>query len=147
MAGQARRARWPTPAPISYVLMSSFHYFLENRVPHTNRLNALGLFSLERRRLRGDLIEVYKIMKGIDRVNGGKLFPLLEMDRTRGHGLRVRGARYKTNVRGQFFTQRVVGMWNALPSKVVEAGTLGLFKSHLDSHMSGLHIGGYSRPY
>ena len=112
---------------------------------YEERLKTLGLFSLERRRLRGDLIEVYKIMRGIDRVNGGKLFPPLEMDRTRGHGLRVRGAMYKTNIRGQFFTQRVVGVWNALPSKVVEAGTLGLFKVLLDRHMTEMEIEGYSR--
>ena len=50
-------------------------------------MRELGLFSLERRRLRGDLIEVYKIMKGIDRVNSWKLFPRLEMTNTRGSTL------------------------------------------------------------
>ena len=112
---------------------------------YEERLKKLGLFSLERRRLRGDLIEVYKIMKGIDRVNRGKLFPIIETRRTRGHGLKVRGERYNTDIRGRFFTQRVVGVWNALPSKVVEANTLESFKSNLDRHMTELEMGGYRR--
>ena len=41
--------------------------------------------------MTGELIEVYKIMKGIDRVNGGKLFPRSEVTITRGHRLKVRG--------------------------------------------------------
>ena len=87
---------------------------------YEERLGKLGLFSLERRRMRGVLIEVYKIMKGIDRVNGGKLFPRSEVTITRGHGLKVRGAKYNSDIRGMFFTQRVVGAWNALPGRVVD---------------------------
>ena len=77
---------------------------------YEERLSKLGPFSLERRQLRGDLIEVYKIMKGIDRVNRGKLFPMIETHRTRGHGLRVRGERYNTDIRGRFFTEGSGGM-------------------------------------
>eukprot|EP00061_Rhincodon_typus_P012144 g37696.t1 len=44
----------------------------------------LGIFSLECRRLRGDLIEAYKIMRGIDRVNGSCLFPRMGNFKTRG---------------------------------------------------------------
>ena len=67
------------------------------------RLNKLGLFSLERRRLRGDLIEVYKIMRGIDKVNSWKLFPRTEMTITRVHKFRVKGERFSRDMWGKFF--------------------------------------------
>ena len=111
---------------------------------YEERLKKLGLFSLERRRLRGDMIEVYKIMKGMDRVNSERLLPRLDTN-TRGHHLRVRGERYNLEVRRRFFTQRVVGVWNALPSRVVEAGMLDSFKMQLDRHMSETRMEGYGR--
>jgi len=94
------------------------------------RLEKLGLFSLNRCRLRGDLIEVYKIMRGMDRVDSQKLFPRVEESVTRGH-------RFKGDVRGRFFTQRVAGAWNSLPGDVVA------FKGRLDKSMNGMGIEGY----
>ena len=107
---------------------------LEGR-SYEERLRELGLFSLERRRLRGDLIEVYKMMKGIDRVNVQRLFPRVDGAVTRGHNYRIHGGRYRRDVRGRFFTQRVVGVWNGLPAVIVESDTLGTFKRLLDRHM------------
>jgi len=52
---------------------------------YKERLDRLGLFSLEHRRLRGDLIEVYKIMRGIDKVDSQHLFPKGGESKTRGH--------------------------------------------------------------
>eukprot|EP00061_Rhincodon_typus_P008468 g31095.t1 len=48
-------------------------------------LNRLGLFSLEHRRLKGDLTDGYKIVRGMDRVNSQGLFSGLGESKTRGH--------------------------------------------------------------
>ena len=102
---------------------------------YEERLIDLKLFSLERRRLRGDLIETYKMVRGLDRVDSESLLPLMGTMSTRGHNFKLRGNRYRTEVRGMFFTQRVVRPWNALPAAVVNSATLWAFKRLLDEYM------------
>ena len=65
---------------------------------YEERLEKLGLFSLERRRLRDDLVEVYKIMRGMNRVDSQKLFPRVEESITRGQRFKLRGARFKGDI-------------------------------------------------
>ena len=48
-------------------------------------------------------MEVCKIMRGIDRVDSQNLFPRVEMSNTRGHVLKVRGVKFKGDVRGKCF--------------------------------------------
>ena len=84
------------------------------------------------RKMRGDLRETYKIMKGIDKIETGKLFPLAGETRTRGHGLKIRGNRFRTELRQNFFTQRVVNLWNSMPSEAIEATSLNVFKARID---------------
>ncbi|XP_062897160.1 uncharacterized protein LOC134342681 [Mobula hypostoma] len=69
-------------------------------IPYENRLSELGLFSLELRRMRGDLIKVCKMMRGIDLVDSQRLSPRAEMAATRGHRFKVLGTRYRGYVRG-----------------------------------------------
>ena len=108
------------------------------QLSYRERLNELGLYSLVRRRLRGVLIEVFKMMKGIDRVDVAKLFPLwVGKIRTRGHDLRIKGPKFRGNMRGNFFTQRVVAVWNEFPAEVVEAGSILTIKSKVDRYMVG----------
>lgn len=68
-------------------------------------LDMLGLFIMERRRLKGDLIKVYKITRGIDNVNTHSLFPKVEYSNTRRHRLKVKGERFKRDLRDNYFTQ------------------------------------------
>ena len=78
------------------------------RLGYEERLKETGLYTLERRWLRGDRIEMFKIMKGIDKISADELFNRVDSDRTRGHSLRVKKRRVKMVVRQGTFTQRVV---------------------------------------
>ena len=112
-------------------------------LPYEERLKHLGFFSLEKRRLRGDMIETYKIMQGRSKVDRGKLFSLSQNTRTRGHTLKLSAGRVRTDKRKYFFTQRIVSLWNSLPHNVVMASDLDAFKRGLERFLEEKSITGY----
>jgi len=100
---------------------------------YEERLQILGLTTLEKRRLRGDLIETYKILTGKDDINYGHLFTLESSDYDlRGHQLKLFKHHNRLNVRKFFFTQRVISAWNSLPSFIVDESSVNSFKRKLD---------------
>ena len=71
-----------------------------------------------------------------------KLFPRVEESITRGHRFKVRGARFKEDVRGMFFAQRVVGAGTHCGGRSGSRYN-PTFKGHLDKHMNRMGIEGY----
>ncbi|KFZ67787.1 hypothetical protein N338_01655, partial [Podiceps cristatus] len=107
-------------------------------LPYEERLRELGLFSLEKRRLWGDLIAAFPSLKGAYKQEGNQLFKRVENGRTRGDGLKLKEGRFKLDIREKFFTERVVRCWNRLPREVVDAPCLEVFKARLDGALGNL---------
>ena len=93
--------------------------------------------------MRREFRETYKILTGLDRADSERMFPMLGESRTRGRRLRISGKPFTTEMRRDFFTQRVVNVWNSLPPNVVEAETLSDFKRKLDIALETKGIKGY----
>ena len=94
----------------------------------------LNLTTLEERRLRGDLIQIYKIIHGFVDIN------LIKGLRYRDNNYQLRGNSLRLNrelVKGctprfNFLTNRIVNEWNALPEEIVRAKNLNSFKAKID---------------
>ena len=100
---------------------------------YSERLEALGLPSLEFRRVRGDIIEVYKILNNIyDPVTTSSLLTLADNSVTRAHSFKLLKPRVTTKHYQSFFSNRVINLWNSLPDFVVSSESVNMLKYHVD---------------
>lgn len=102
---------------------------------YRERLVSLNMFSLHYRRVRGDLIELFKIYRGIDKLDFKSLFTI-SSNSTRGHGCKLVKKFSKTRLRQSFFTNRVIDMWNSLPPWVIDSSSLNKFKHNVDLYFT-----------
>ena len=94
-------------------------------------MERLDLFDLQTRRLRGQLIETFKILKGITKIDYNNLFTL-NTNQTRGNGYKIELKRYSTTQCGNFFTYKIASTWNRLSADIVNSNTVDEFKNKLD---------------
>ena len=107
---------------------------------YKDRLISLQLPTLKFRRVRGDMIEVYKILTGKYDEKVCPLLPKHENVRTRGNCLKLKTNRTRYDVRKYFFTNRIVKIWNSLPDEVVVADSVNCFKNKLDKYWKNVDL-------
>ena len=112
---------------------STKKYCLKN-LSYEERIKKLKLTTLEKRRKRGDLIQMFKIIKNIDEVNWHNPPDYIEENRSRRQDRRYRIRRQitRTTSRYEFLYNRIVNEWNALPQEVIESNNVCEFKNKLD---------------
>lgn len=103
-------------------------------IPYGERLRKLGLPTLEYRRKRSDLIQTYKIINKIDSIDTRRMFQKPTYTATRGNANKIFKKSFRLNSSRNFFSNRVVNLWNGLPTDVSSAPNVNIFKSRLNNH-------------
>ena len=116
-------------AEMSVTKMSE-HPGMVHSIRHLNysdRMRELGLPSLQYRRTRADLIEVFKILNGIDNCDKSQLFHTQPLQRTRGHSQKLFKRQFRLDLRKHFYSQRVIDDWNNLSENVISSDSINQF--------------------
>jgi len=101
-------------------------------LPYDERLDPLGIWTLEERRNRADLLQVFKLYKGWSSTPFGHFFAASTVTNTRGHTANINKPRCHLDLRRSFFSYRAVDRWNDLPQSVIDSGTINTFKNGLN---------------
>ena len=102
---------------------------------YEERLKECGLTTLETRRLRGDQIEVFKILNGYENIDRNMFFSLKKDSRTRGHEVKLVKDQCRLDIRKHSFSQRTINEWNKLSTDCVTASSVNMFKNKVDTYI------------
>ena len=103
---------------------------------YQERLDLCNLQTLEVRGLRGDLIQVFQLLKGLDNVSLKKFVVIDSNHNRRGYNLKLLKPRATLDIRLHSFSHRVVNYWNKLPVEVINCQSLDAFKYKLSCYLS-----------
>ena len=108
---------------------------LWRRMTYEERLAELKLPKLEDRRIRGDMIETYKLITGKEDVNANNFFSMATVRSARNntHEMKIRKKHSRLEVRRNYFSQRVSQKWNNLSPEEVGAKKTSEFKEKYDA--------------
>ena len=109
-------------------------------MPYKERLKELKLPTLKYRRIRGDMIEMYKILTNRYDAQVTLKTHMCNDKRTRGNSLKLKTERCKYDLRKYFFSCRITNTWNSLPDNVVSAASLNSFKNRLDNYWKNKEV-------
>ena len=101
-------------------------------VSYSDRLRIIGMPTLQFRRLRTDMIQVYKIFNGYEDIDTECFFTVDSDSYTRGHPFKLKKIRGNTVRHISIFSYHTVNDWNSLPSSVVLSNSVNCFKSRLN---------------
>ena len=105
---------------------------------YKTRLQNLSLFSVKGRLLRADLIKCWKIFHGESCIKPDDIFTLSSTSNLRGHPFKIFQHHTETEIRKRFFSNRIISMWNSLPTQVVTQNSLNSFKHALHDHLGDI---------
>ena len=98
------------------------------------RLKRVGLTTLETRGFRADLIEVYKVLKGLEGIDKDIFFKMNQR-KSRGNSMKLKKEQARLDLRKYNFSNRVNNEWNSLPENVVTSDSMNIFKGNLDRYL------------
>jgi hypothetical protein len=103
-----------------------------DNLEYSKRLKVLGLPTLEYRRIRNDMVQVYTFMNGLDNLEGNDFLSLVTSAHTRGHSLKLYKQSCRLVMRKNTFFPRIVNQWNDLSEEVITSESLNVFKTRLN---------------
>ena len=93
-------------------------------MPYENRLKILNLPTLKYRRIRGDMIEVFKTINCIYDEHTSVDFKFAQYSLTRGHRYKLYPMHVNYDLRKYSFSNRVISLWNSLPLTIIDAQSI-----------------------